>query len=354
MKNKNNKKQNKITSNKKQVVFNLNIQSKHYFIFFAILILTIIIYRPVFFNDFVWDDGPYVQNNLNVQSFDLKNILFNFEMGNYHPLTMLAFATEYYFFGLNETGYHAVNLFIHLLNIVLVFYVVFLLNGNPTIAILVSLLFGIHPLHVESVAWISELKDLLYTFFFLGSYVFYLKFIQFSKNKFYILSLILFLASTLSKAMAVCLPVVFILTDYFKGRKINSKTLLEKLPFILISLSIGILAIFAQKSSGSIQDITYYSFFERVIFAGYSFISYLIKSILPVDLSAYYPYPIKSGEAIPAIFFLFFIIHRTYRRRCLFTSFYKEIFFRNCFFCNYRFSCFTTFTCRRSNYGRPL
>ena len=308
MKSKNNNKQNKIPSNKKQVVFNTNIQSKYYFPLFAILILTVIIYRPVFFNSFVWDDGPYVQNNLNVQSFNLKNILFNFEMGNYHPLTMLAFAAEHYFFGLNETGFHAVNLFLHLLNIVLVFYVVFLLIGNPAIAILVSLLFGIHPLHVESVAWISELKDLLYTFFFLGSYIFYIRYIQFSKNKFYILSLILFLASTLSKAMAVCLPVVFFLTDYFKGRKINSKTILEKLPFLLISFSMGILAIFAQKSSGSIQDITNYSFFERVIFAGYGFMSYLIKSIVPVNLSAYYPYPIKSGETIPTIYFIYFLL----------------------------------------------
>ena len=301
-------KQNKNNSNKKKAVYDSNIQSKYYFFLFAILLLTFVIYRPIFFNGFVWDDGPYVQNNPTVQLFHLKNIFFNYEMGNYHPLTMLIFAIEYFLFGLNETGFHAVNLIIHLFNIILVFYAIFRLNGNSGIALFVSLFFAIHPLHVESVAWVSALKDLLYTFFFLGSYIYYLKYIQSSKNKFYVISFLLFLASTLSKAMAVCLPVLFILTDYFKGRKIDLKKLIEKLPFFLLSFIIGIIAILAQKSSGSIQEITNFTFFEQIIFASYGFVSYIIKSFIPLNLSAYYPYPIKSGGSIPLLYIIYFLI----------------------------------------------
>ena len=91
---------------------------------------------------------------------------------------MLVFSLEYKIFGLNETGYHAINLLLHLSNIALVFYFIFLLCSNPLIALITSLFFGIHPLHVESVAWISELKDLLYTFFFLASCICYMKYLK--------------------------------------------------------------------------------------------------------------------------------------------------------------------------------
>jgi hypothetical protein len=188
---------------------------KIYFCLAAILLVTFLIYIPILNNGLVWDDLGYIKNNALIHNFDLKKIFSENVLGNYHPLTILVLAIEYKFFGLDLTGYHAVNLFFHLANTALVFYVIYLLVNNAPIALLTSFFFGIHPLHVESVAWAAELKDLLYTFFLLGSFIFYLKFINQSKKIFLIISVALFLFSLLSKAMAASFPAVLFLTDLF-------------------------------------------------------------------------------------------------------------------------------------------
>lgn len=271
----------------------------------VILLISFVIYLPVFNNKFLaWDDNLYIKDNPLIYSINLKDIFSRYVMGNYHPLTILTFAIEYQFFGLNETGYHAVNLLLHLLNVVLVFYSINLLVNKPTVALVAALLFGIHPLHVESVAWAAELKDLLYTFFFLASYIMYLKYLTSQQKKLYVFALLLFCLSLLSKAMAASLPVVLLLTDYFKGRKINAKTLLEKGPFILLSIGFGIVAIWAQKSSGA-TDVVNFGFLERIVFACYGFITYIVQLFFPLHLSAYYPYPIKSTESLPAQYYLY-------------------------------------------------
>ena len=207
---------------------------KIYFCLAAILLITFLIYIPILNNGFVWDDLGYIKNNALIHNFDLKKIFSQNVLGNYHPLTILVLAIEYKFFGLDLTGYHAVNTFFHLANTALVFYVIYLLVNNSAIALLTSFLFGIHPLHVESVAWAAELKDLLYTFFLLGSFVFYLKFINQSKKLFLIVSVVLFLLSLLSKAMAASFPAVLFLADFFLNRRFTTKTILEKAPYFIL------------------------------------------------------------------------------------------------------------------------
>lgn len=279
-----------------------------YYSLAIILLISFVIYLPVFNNKLLaWDDDLYIKNNPLVYSINLKDIFSQYVMGNYHPLTILTFAIEYQFFGLNETGYHVINLLLHLLNVFLVFYVINLLVNKPTVALVASLLFGIHPLHVESVAWAAELKDLLYTFFFLASYILYLKYLTLQQKKLYVFSLLLFCLSLLSKAMAASLPVVLILTDYFKGRKINGKVLLEKLPFILLSIAFGIVAVWAQKSSGA-TEVVNFDLLQRIVFACYGFIMYIVQLFFPLHLSAYYPYPIKSTESMPAHYYLYPIL----------------------------------------------
>ena len=271
----------------------------------VILLISFVIYLPVFNNKLLaWDDDLYIKNNPLIYSMNLKEIFSQYVMGNYHPLTILTFAIEYQFFGLNETGYHAVSLLLHLLNVVLVFYSINLLVNKPTVALVASLLFGIHPLHVESVAWAAELKDLLYTFFFLASYIVYLKYLTSEQKKLYVFSLLLFCLSLLSKAMAASLPVVLLLTDYFKGRKINAKALLEKVPFVLLSIGFGVVAIWAQKSSGA-TEVVNFGLLERIVFACYGFSTYIVQLFFPLHLSAYYPYPIKSTESVPAHYYLY-------------------------------------------------
>ena len=280
---------------------------KNHGLLLMILLISFIAYLPSLQNGFVWDDELYVTGNKLIQSFNLKEIFSRNVAGNYHPVTILVFAFEYQLFGLNATGYHVVNLLIHLLNVSLVFYAIRLISNKTGIAFIASLLFGIHPLHVESVVWVSELKDLLYTFFFLASLIFYLKYIKNSLKKYYALAVILFMFSLLSKAMAASLPVAILLIDYFKGRKFTFKLILEKAPFFILAIIFGLLAVSVQKTSGA-TDMVVFPFPQRIVFASYGFISYLFKLIIPINLSAYYPYPIKLGEIIPMIYYLYLIL----------------------------------------------
>jgi tetratricopeptide (TPR) repeat protein len=281
---------------------------KYYGALAIILLISFIAYSPVLQHGLLaWDDDFYIKNNPLVHSINLKEIFSQPVLGNYHPVTMLTLAIEYQLFGLNGTGYHVVNLLLHLLNVLLVFYTVFLLSDKGGVALVAALLFGIHPLHVESVAWVAELKDLLYAFFFLLSFIFYLKYLKNPQKRFYVIALLLFLVSMLSKAMAASLPVVLILTDYFKGRKINGKILLEKMPFFLLAIVFGIVAIMAQKASGA-ADIVDFTFLQRILFACYGFITYLFKLVFPWHLSAFYPYPVNNGANIPVYFYAYLIL----------------------------------------------
>jgi len=143
------------------------IQSPYFFLF-LILLISFIAYLPSLGNGFAWDDDGYIQNDPLIYSLNLKDIFSTFKLGNYHPLTILLFAIEYHFWDFHTMGYHVVNLLLHLANTVLVFYFVRGLTPNPSpkergkeqqIALVAALLFGVHSMHVESVAWISELKD---------------------------------------------------------------------------------------------------------------------------------------------------------------------------------------------------
>ncbi len=138
-----------------------------------ILTITFISFSPSLKNDFAnWDDNFYVTENPLIMELSWKSIktIFNqYYIGHYHPLTLLSYSLEYYFFKLNPLVYHLTNLILHLMNGLLVFLMILMLKGGVLTSLVVSLLFGIHRLQVESVVWISERKDVLYTFFFLGS-----------------------------------------------------------------------------------------------------------------------------------------------------------------------------------------
>ncbi len=154
---------------------------------------------------------------------NIETIFDSIYMGHYHPLTLLSYSLEYRFFKLNPFAYHLTNLILHLMNGLLVFWLIWMLKGGVLTSLVVSLLFGIHPLHVESVAWISERKDVLCSFFFLGSLVVYLTYLKTRRMRAYFLSLFLFLLSLLSKSMAVTLPLVLVLCDTLLDRKFDRK-----------------------------------------------------------------------------------------------------------------------------------
>ena len=151
---------------------------------------------------------------------------------------------------------------------------------------------------MESVSWISAQKDLLYTGFYLAAIIFYLKFIGSQRKKIwlYLASLLAFIFSNLSKAQAVTLPVILLLIDFYLEKKITLKNIFEKTPFFVLSVIAGIIAIMAQKQSASIQEIQD-TLSLCNLFAAFAFVSYIIKSFLPINLSAYYPYA-ESGQHV--------------------------------------------------------
>ena len=265
-------------------------------------------YSRTISHDFVnWDDIVYIMNNDMITAFtwdNLQKIFSSYFMGNYHPFTLLSFLLDFHFFKFSAQGYHIHNILLHVTNTVLVYlFVFYLLRKNSNVAVTVALLFALHPMHVESVAWVSERKDVLYTAYFFLSLLSYLFYIQ-KKNLFYLfLALIFFLFSNLSKAQAVTLPIVLVLIDYFNNRKFDSKTVFEKIPFFLLSAIFGIVAIFAQKASHYINPLGI-PVFQSLFYAPYSLCVYLAKFLLPINQTGVYEYPLTAHGTLP--FYIYF------------------------------------------------
>jgi len=271
-----------------------------------ILIITFLSFLPSLKNDFVnWDDPQYVTENrtlTNPSWENIKTIFGSFYMGHYHPLTLLSYLLEYQFFELNPSAYHTTNLILHIFNSLLIFWVILMIGGGNLTSLVVAILFAIHPLHVESVAWISERKDVLYSLFFLGSMVSYLYYQKTSGLNYYYLSFLLFLFSLLSKSMAVTLPMILFLFDYLLNRKLDKKILLEKIPFLLIALLFGIIAFFAKDSPGTTGQKSSLSFFENILIASEVLVFYFSKLFLPIKLSCLYPLIKESNPPLSYVY----------------------------------------------------
>lgn len=272
-----------------------------------ILTITFISFSPSLKNDFAnWDDNFYVTENPLIMELSWKSIktIFNqYYMGHYHPLTLLSYSLEYYFFKLNPLVYHLTNLILHLMNGLLVFLMILMLKGGVLTSLVVSLLFGIHPLQVESVVWISERKDVLYTFFFLGSLIVYLHYLKTQSVRTYLLSFFLFILSLLSKSMAVTLPVVMFLCDFLLHRKFDRKCLVEKIPFLVTVFIFGMIALFAQGPGRTIGPKPSFSLIKTIFVVSEALASYISKLILPVKLSCLYPF-IKGEGPWPYVYVL--------------------------------------------------
>ncbi|MCX6258172.1 MAG: tetratricopeptide repeat protein, partial [Bacteroidia bacterium] len=250
----------------------------------------------------------YVTDNPVVQHLNAANIATMFSgysMGNYHPLTLLSLSVNYFLWGNHPLMFHITSVLLHLICTILVFYLVSLLFRNNKTAFFASLLFGVCTLHVESVAWISERKDLLYSVFFLSSLILYFRYTESMRWRYYLISLVFFIFSLFSKGQAVSLSVTLILMDYITNRRLaDTKVILEKIPFFILSLVFGIIAIKAQKAGNSIVEASVFGIPQRIAFAGYGYVMYIVKMIIPFGLSAIYPYP-NVSKSISMYFYLF-------------------------------------------------
>ncbi len=291
----------------------------------AVVLFTFISFYPALDNEITnWDDDKYITKNPLLREISVENLQRTFfdedpkilyYMGNYHPLTMLSLSLDYQLAGEDKDGnlhvwsYHLSNVLLHIANTGLLFFVIYLLFQNFRLALIVAAFFGVSTIHVESVAWVSERKDVLYTLFYLASLFSYLKYYRSDfKAKYYILSLFFFVLSLLSKGQAVSLAVSLIAVDFVLSRKLlTKKVILEKIPYFALALFFGIVAIMAQKAGDAIHGINDYAFYKRIGFAGYAFAQYLIKLAAPFELAAIYPYPDIINRSIPDFYWLFML-----------------------------------------------
>ena len=264
----------------------------------GVLLVTFIVYLPSLGNGFTnWDDPAYVTENPLVAHPQVHDLLMTPVSGNFHPLTILSLALNYRISGYQPASYHWLNLLLHLANTGLVFAFVWMLSRRrfwTTVA--TSLFFGIHPMHVESVAWISERKDVLYAFFYLLGLVAYLRYLAGRRWEWFAACLAAFILSLASKPAAVVFPFTLLALDWFFRRADRVRLVLEKLPFLVPSIAAGLLTLKAQQASGAVAPVGTWSLFEKLLFASYGSLMYVLRLFVPVGLSAIYPYPEGSGS----------------------------------------------------------
>lgn len=270
-----------------------------------ILLLTLLAYIPALSAGFVnWDDPDYVINNLLIRNLSgLNELLTTPIQGNHHPLTMLSLAFNYMISGDQAWSYHLLNLALHMVNAFLVYRFAWLLSrGNSFIAFTVSLLFAVHPMHVESVAWVSERKDVLFTLFFLLGHIRYVKNLDKGKERFSLSILIFLILALLSKPAAVVFPVSLMTIDILRKRPLSYQLITHKLIYFIPAIVMGIITLQAQKEIGATGEANF-GILKHMFFGFYSIMMYAVKMIIPFGLSAFYPFP-PLNESLSPVYLL--------------------------------------------------
>jgi tetratricopeptide (TPR) repeat protein len=238
-----------------------------------------------------WDDNFYVYENELVANADFQGIFGSTVIGNYNPLPIATFALEWQLVGDQSWLYHFDNLWMHLVCTALVFWLMGMLGIRPLWAGFAALMFGIHPMHVESVAWVTERKDVLYGMFYLGSLVAYLHFRKYRSKAWYALCLVLFVLALFSKIQAVTLPLTMLLLDAYLDRTWPTKDWLTKVPFFLGALVFGLVGIAAIDDMQGFNSQSQVDAWERFVLGLNSFFVYLVKAVFPYETCVIYPWP---------------------------------------------------------------
>lgn len=273
------------------------------------------------------DDSDYIYNNPQVQTgFSLDHVRWAFtaaHSSNWHPLTWMSHMLDCQWFGLNPSGHHWVNLGFHTANALLLFLLLQAMTGARWRSFLVAALFACHPMHVESVAWISERKDVLSGFFALLTLLAYCHYCRQKSTGRYLVMLVLFALGLMTKPMLVTLPAVMLILDFWplnrwqtqasspsnsdlaQFLKTGRALLIEKIPFFLLSLTSCVITIWAQRTGNSVISLNQIPWGDRLLHATVSYAIYLEKMFWPKSLAIFYPYtPTEPGELICQILLL--------------------------------------------------
>ncbi|MCA0429927.1 MAG: tetratricopeptide repeat protein [Bacteroidetes bacterium] len=280
------------------------------FYFYGLFVLCLVVYfKAFYFKTISWDDPEMVFNNPDVFIFNLKNFFTNYYVGNYIPITMIVHSINFMLFKDWAGGHHLINIFFHLINAWLLYKLLLSLKLNQTLVFFTVGVFLLHPLQVETVIWISELKTILMFFFFLLACTNYLKFIQTSKTVFYITCILFSTLAGLSKSYAVILPFFFIAIAYYNYKKISLKQITFIIPIFLVSLILGIVNLKSQSSDQFINYSHNYSIYQKICNAGYAIYNYLILFLKPSPLYPLYSFPKFTPTVIGiGLFVVLFII----------------------------------------------
>lgn len=280
-----------------------------------------LVYFKLFSAGFVsWDDAEVLLKNKDVQSFNAGKLVTSYYVGNYAPLTMISFAIDWALFH-GSYMHHVVNIMLHLLNAMFVFRLVRKLQPDKLwAAVFVSLVFAFHPVQIETVAWVAAKNNLLYSVFFLAGLLVYVRYLQEEKRGLYMLSLLFFVLSALSKPSALSFPLCLFVFDYMvKGKGLSLQSVLHKLPFIIVSVIIGVVTLFSRTEDKFINADHAFAIHERIGYAGYALVQYIYKFLVPLNLSVIYPYPQNKTLSLivgyAAIMVLAFVFYRLYNSK---------------------------------------
>jgi len=259
-------------------------------------VLTVMAYLPALCNGFIWDDDAWLMHNRTLEGVNgLYRLWFDLlALQQYYPITGTAFWIQYQLWGFHPFGYHAVNVALHTLNVVLFWFVLRKLGLRG--AWFAAAVFALHPVMVESVAWVTEIKNLLSTAFFLGSVLAYLNFENLEKRDlprrdgWFVLSLLLFICALLSKSVTCSLPVVLAILIWWKRERIRPVDFRPLLPYFLVGLPMGLLTAWLEVHHvGATGAAFNLEFYQRCIIAGRAIVFYFFKLVWPDDLTFIYP-----------------------------------------------------------------
>ena len=275
----------------------------------ALVALTCVAYYGTLGNGFVnFDDDLYVTANHHVQAgLTPGGVKWAFTTGhaaNWHPLTWLSHMVDVEIFGLNPAGHHFTSLLLHALNGLLLYWLLRRTTGHVARSLFVAALFAVHPLHVESVAWVAERKDVLSTFFGLLALLAYARYARAPGVGRYLVVLVFFAAGLMAKPMLVTWPLLLLLLDYWPLARLSNQVpllkqlagpkramLLEKIPLFALAATSALVTLFVQRSGGAVGTIDRFPLGLRIANALLAYVFYVARAVVPVRLAVFYPYP---------------------------------------------------------------
>jgi tetratricopeptide (TPR) repeat protein len=285
----------------------------------ALTLTTTVVFHQVCTYNFInYDDHKYVYKNPNIQAnITLEAIKWAFTTGytaNWHPLTWLSHMLDWQLFGSKPAGHHLTNLIFHIANTLLLFIVLKQMTHRIWASAFVAALFALHPLHVESVAWVAERKDVLSTFFWMLTMWAYVRFVSRPKISSYLLVVVFFALGLMAKPMLVTLPFVLLLLDYWPLTRVSFKRqaiyhlIQEKIPLFVLSALSSVITFLVQRSGGAIAKLAGLPLKFRIFNAIISYIEYIKKMIWPVRLAVFYPHPDRNISILYAVISAIFLL----------------------------------------------